>query len=539
MMLLLSLIFRGVVSIICGAIVYYLYDSWYTDKKTITPGYSANEVITVQKLQAYPVIGNIIPLLPSNIMAYFVGLSQKYGPNVIMELRWPLHVRAFVVRHPEIIDEILLKRPKSFRRPPRKLEYFRGLFGLEKALFFSSGNDWLRVRKLTSPSFSRLNVSGTVPLIWESTNQLAERLTAHCGTKTAVEFTKEAITHGLNVITNVAFITKRRSEAKEYFFSPNFQEDLKTFFACFMFSNMSKVEWFFIDRFSNLKPNATAAMNRMNAAARALVKQRKHELREENEPISNCLLDAMLRKEENTSGKESIITATTALSEEEFDQDIAANITQFYMAGAETTAMLICWSIYHLINSENDPEILKKARKEADAFCLQFNNKSVSPTFDDMEKGLKYIEAIIQESLRMEPPAPLLLVQGESKTEGVVLNCGLTLTPHDVVYLDLVSVSRNEKIFPKADVYLPERWLIENTNKEHLEKMADTVRPFGFGPRMCPGMNLALFEARLAVTQLIHSFDMELACTPAEVKRVLLGLRRPTPLPIKFSKRII
>ena len=68
----------------------------------------------------------------------------------------------------------------------------------------------------------------------------------------------------------------------------------------------------------------------------------------------------------------------------------------------------------------------------------------------------------------------------------------------------------SEKNFKRPDEFIPERWL-SDAPVEFANDARDVVQPFGSGPRVCLGKNLAYAEMRLLLAKMLWHFDFELA----------------------------
>lgn len=139
---------------------------------------------------------------------------------------------------------------------------------------------------------------------------------------------------------------------------------------------------------------------------------------------------------------------------------------------------------------------------------------------------LSYLNACIEEGLRMYPPVPTGLPRVTPVGGAAV--CGEWVPQNASKSSDLITVSRrlieqrtqitvsvshwstyrSEKNFHKANQFIPERWLGEDeqfANDNHA-----CFQPFSFGPRNCIGRNLAYHEARLLLTEVLWNFDLAL-----------------------------
>ena len=170
--------------------------------------------------------------------------------------------------------------------------------------------------------------------------------------------------------------------------------------------------------------------------------------------------------------------------------EIIVNSALFIVAGSETTANALSGILARLIyNKDKYEKLCKEIRAE-------FKKEE-----DIKHEGLSemiYLNAVIEEGLRIHPPVPTGLLRtvpkGGDTVDGYWVPGGVSLQLypfHSSIYLHdqtAVSVgswaaSHNEKNFRDADKFIPERWIDPSYNTD-LKKAA---RPFSLGPRGCIG----------------------------------------------------
>ncbi|KAL8482694.1 hypothetical protein ACS0TY_025652 [Phlomoides rotata] len=122
---------------------------------------------------------------------------------------------------------------------------------------------------------------------------------------------------------------------------------------------------------------------------------------------------------------------------------------------------------------------------------------------DDLPK-LTYLKAVINEVLRLYPPAPLLLPR--ETIERCILG-GYEIQPKTVVCVNAWAVARDAECWKNPDEFLPERFF--NTNIDIKGRDFEVI-PFGSGRRICPGMFMGLANVELTVANLLYSFDWKL-----------------------------
>ncbi|KAK4570488.1 hypothetical protein LTR86_002568 [Recurvomyces mirabilis] len=174
--------------------------------------------------------------------------------------------------------------------------------------------------------------------------------------------------------------------------------------------------------------------------------------------------------------------------------EIIVNSALFIVAGSETTANLLSGLLARLIWNPD------KYRKLCDEIRSTFKNEA-DLTFDNLSK-LTYMNACIEEGLRIHPPVPTGLLRtvpaGGDTIDGSYVPGGTS------VAVGSWSAAHNPANFRDCDSFLPERWL----DKAYDTDYKKAAQPFSLGPRGCIGKHLSYMEMRLILGRLLWSFDL-------------------------------
>ncbi|KAG5660139.1 hypothetical protein KAF25_003661 [Fusarium avenaceum] len=192
------------------------------------------------------------------------------------------------------------------------------------------------------------------------------------------------------------------------------------------------------------------------------------------------------------------------------------------LAGSETTANLLAGAMFYLLRC---PDKMTKLQDE-----IRSAFSSMDEIIADSVSNLEYLNAVIEESLRIFPPATFGLprVSTGATVDGVYIPKGT------VVSVDPWTASHDDRNFTHPYEFIPERWIGEG-----LGDRKDASRPFSLGPRGCLGINLAYMESRIALASLVFAYDWELLNTEldwlSEV-RIFAAWEKPQ-LMVRFHPR--
>ncbi|KAF5468160.1 hypothetical protein F2P56_012335 [Juglans regia] len=213
-------------------------------------------------------------------------------------------------------------------------------------------------------------------------------------------------------------------------------------------------------------------------------------------------------------------------SEPEFcSDDVVKSITlMMFVAGTDTTATAMEWAMALLLNH---PRVFQKLKAEIDD---QVGHERLLNE-SDLSK-LPYLRCVINETLRLYPPTPLLLphFSAEDCTVG-----GFQISRGTILVVNAWLIHRDPKFWEKPERFNPERF------QGIFQGQRETFKfiPFGVGRRACPGAGMALRTLSLALGALIQCFDWETLDKEMVDMRPVSGfvLSKAKPLEVVCSPR--
>ncbi|KAK1579940.1 cytochrome P450 [Colletotrichum navitas] len=183
--------------------------------------------------------------------------------------------------------------------------------------------------------------------------------------------------------------------------------------------------------------------------------------------------------------------------------EMYSNAATFMIGGTETTTAATSALTYLLLTH---PAKMAKLRAELDA---GINDPQADMTFTNLRK-LPYLNACIEEAMRLYPPAPTPMPRMVPRGGRIV--CGRYVPAGTRVDIPLYAIAHHPDNFADPEEFVPERWLDDNDRPAKYDgDRRDCLKVFSAGPRDCIGKNLAYPEMRLIMASLLYNFDLELA----------------------------
>ena len=202
------------------------------------------------------------------------------------------------------------------------------------------------------------------------------------------------------------------------------------------------------------------------------------------------------------------------------DEAIRNEAAVIFMAGHETTANTLAWAWYLLSQS---PEVEATLQQEIDEAL-----GGEAPSLADVPK-LRYTRAVIDETLRLYPPVPILA--REALEDETIRN--RPVPKGSLVMVVPWLVHRHKLLWDKPDHFWPERFMPGGPGS----KSKFSYVPFAIGPRICAGLSFGQTEAILSLATLVQRFSLRLK--PGHVVEPIcrLTLRPGESLPMTIHRR--
>ncbi|KAH8101152.1 cytochrome P450 [Cristinia sonorae] len=453
------------------------------------------------------------------------GAFERFGAGIFASVSLLPKVRVtFSIADASAIKEILSSR----HRFPKPIDQYRLLRIFGDNIVASEGDDWKRYRKICGPSFSERNNK----LVWDETVRIVRELVEGVW---GVERREVGVEHAMEVAMPLALFTigsagfgRRMSWTEEFTPSSKTRLSFKDTLHYVSEGFMTKIivpRW--AVSFHKSFSQVSLAYDELKRYMYEMIEQRRTAVtKEERYDLLSSLLDA--NDNEVSPNGEPALT----------DEELLSNIYIFLIAGHETTAHTLCfaWGLLALYQDEQE-----RAYQEIKNAIPDDRN----PSYQDIA-SLKYIEAILNETLRLYPAAPIIpKLSAEDTTLTTTNNAGEKVTvpipAGSIINLHLYGLHYNPNHWEDPEVFRPSRFLGDWPR--------DSFVPFSGGVRSCLGRRFAELEFMAATVVILRNYkisvkeDSKFAGETfeerkARVMRCKLGISlTPVRMPLVFTRR--
>jgi len=203
------------------------------------------------------------------------------------------------------------------------------------------------------------------------------------------------------------------------------------------------------------------------------------------------------------------------------DERLIDNLLTFYLAGHETTARALAWTLYLVARSPQWGAMLEEEIGRV---------TGGAPVESAHIERLVLVQQVLKESMRLYPPVPLLARQCVAATR---LN-GVEVMPGATVAMPIYALHRHAKRWEDPDAFDPARFAPEREAKIPRYQYL----PFGAGPRICIGMAFAMIEATAMLATLLQKarFAPVAGREPFPLARVTLQPGGGLPLKVELRQ---
>jgi cytochrome P450 len=397
---------------------------------------------------------------------------------------------------PALVEEVLLHGAERFPKTLLERRVFESSVG--DGILTSQGASWRWQRRTAAPLFRPADLAGLVPAMAAAAEaQLARWSASPAGTVQAVHRDMHETTFRVNSAT--MFAGSVGSEADTILRCSD--KGLSTISWDFAAAMLRFPSWLW---YPGKYGRRRAAAELRGAVAQILARRRAAGFEGDD------LLARLARSQDPETG--------APMSEKQ----LIDNLVTFLVAGHENTAKALTWALYLLARA---PEWRQSIRDEVVAVAGEEQVRA-----EHLDK-LVVTKAVLEEAMRLYPPAPAMTRQAACTTE----LGGKTIPEGANVVISIFVLHRHRRLWDDPDRFDPDRFLPERRAKV----LRTQFMPFGFGPRTCIGASFAMMEGVAILATLIRGaeFEWDGRHLPEPLSRVTLRPKGGMPLRVTVLRR--
>ncbi|WZZ84460.1 hypothetical protein YC2023_113039 [Brassica napus] len=442
-----------------------------------------------------PFIGNLHQL-QGLLHRRLHDLSKKHGPVMLLHLGF---VPILVVSSSEAAEEVLKTHDLECCTRPKALGMQTFSRNGKDIGFASYGEEWRGLRKLAVLEFFNAKKVQSFRYIREEENDLTvkkvKKLKESALKQSPVNLSKTLFCLTGSIVSRTAF-------GQSFFENKHIGEERVEELMLEAHKNMSLkftdlfptggLGWF-LDVVSGQLKRLQNVFNEVDTFLDHIIDDHQSKSFTQDRPdLIDTVLEMIHKQEDNESFKLTI----------DHLKGISTNI---YLAGVDTSAITMIWAMAELVRN---PRVMKKVQDEIRT-CI--GSKQKERLAEEEIDKLQYLKLVVKETLRLHPPAPLLLPR---ETMSQIKIQGYDIPPKILLLINAWSIGRDPKYWKDPEEFTPERFI--DSPVDYRGKSFEFL-PFGSGRRICPGMASAIATIELGLLNLLYYFEWSL---PEEKKHM-------------------
>lgn len=404
-----------------------------------------------------------IRLMMKDARAFIHQKHQELGPIWENEI---LGQRIIYITDPEFIKHVFAKNRQNYGRTKGREDVLK--LGLGNGLLTNEGESWQKQRKLMQPAFHLQNLIKLFEVMSSEVAGFLNEMEEKRGTE--IDFHR-------------AFMDITGRVVYKAMFSDEPHEAVSSFYDI-----MVEGQRYLTKRTRNPLAKYWLALN---GETKKFMQQKAYG--------EKSLLATINKRKASQEKKPDLLQMLLDATYEDTDEfmperQLLDELVTIFAAGHETSSNALTWTMYLL---DQHPEVLAKMKAEINQVTP---NKL--PGYNEL-KNMPYLQQVIDESMRMYPPAWITGREsyGPDEFKGVQINKG------DLVLVCMYSLHRDASIYDKPGIFNPDRFA-DGAGKKWTKDFA--YFPFGGGPRKCIGFMFATIEIRLILVALLQRFNFKI-----------------------------
>lgn len=413
-----------------------------------------------------PLVGALPSLLREGMFEYIERCWRTYGE--IFQIPTGGRGRLTVVSHPDAVEHILQDAVRNYYKG-RSYDPIRPLLG--NGLITSSGDFWVRQRKLTQPAFHLNQLRKFVPVMTRCVLDMLATWEARAAAGTAFDLHMEMmhLTQRIVGLTLFGIDLSDRAAA-----SAQAVTDSLTI-AGERVNRGALVVPLAVPTPENLRYKR--ALRTLDGIVYDIIARARRATGEDQEPtLLRMLMDA---RDEDTG-------------EAMTDRQLRDELVTHYVAGHETSALVLTWTFFYL---DRHPEVAERMVAEVRERCA-----TDTPALEQLDQ-LVYVRMVFDEVMRLRPP-----VWAQTRvTAADEALLGHPIPADSMVIFSSYFCHRHPDFWDDPEAFRPERFTPEAVKQRH--RYAHF--PFSAGPRACIGKRFSLYEMTLVLALVLTRYRLD------------------------------
>lgn len=408
----------------------------------------------------------------------FLRRTRQYGDVVRMRF---VFSDTYLIYDPDSVKHVLQENNRNYNKDVYTYKLFRPFLG--QGLLLNDGESWLHQRRLMQPAFHRKRIATYGAIMTSATVDLLERWQSYIQQDSAPDIAEEMMRLTLRIVGQTLF-------------SIDLTDDTNTIGPAL--STLLKQLGDYI--YAPFPPIGvpTSRNRRLLAANRSLeqvIDRMISERRQQDEDTGDLLSMLLSARDEETGQGMN-------------DRQLRDELMTMLLAGHETTANTLTWTWYLL---SQHPEVERRFYSEIDDVL----GGSV-PGVEHLPH-LKYTQMVLEESLRLYPPACVFSRKAIADDE----LGGYSIPANSIILVSPYATQHHPDYWPDPERFDPERF----TPERSADRPHYAYFPFSSGPRMCIGSSFAMMEAQLILATIARRYRLRLVPGHPVEPQMLVTLR--------------
>ncbi|HEX6478063.1 MAG TPA: cytochrome P450 [Ktedonobacteraceae bacterium] len=420
----------------------------------------------------------------------FMTRAHQLGDVVHMRF---VSQSAYLIYHPDDVKHVLQENHRNYNKDLFTYKLFRPFMG--NGLLTNDGQSWLHQRRLMQPAFHRQRLTNYAAVMTNATANMLERWQTRTDGDAPLDIADEMMRLTLGIVGQTLFDMDLSQETSTV---GRAVSELLKLIGNYVYTPFPPLS---IPTPRNRR--IRAAIRELDKVVYGIISERRKQQTDSADLLSMLL---SLRDEETGEGMN--------------DQQLRDEVMTLIIAGHETTANALAWSLY-LISQH--PQVERRLWTEVDEVLA-----GSVPTLEHLP-GLKYTHMVLEEAMRLYPPGVIFA----RKAIGDDVLGGYAIPANSMIIVSPYAVQHNAEFWPDPDVFDPERFTPERSaDRPHYAYI-----PFSGGPRLCIGVSFAMMEAQIILAAIAQHYQLRMVPGHPVVPQALVSLRPKYGLRMTIQRR--